>query len=65
MRAIGLDIGTTTICAVVVHGDTGEIIDSITVNNDALSEGFAVLGENAGRFGNLNKSKRHCWGIGK
>jgi sedoheptulokinase len=39
MRAIGLDIGTTTICAVVVDGSTGAIVDSITENNDSLFTG--------------------------
>jgi sedoheptulokinase len=39
MRAIGLDIGTTTICAVVVNGDNGEMIDTITENNDAFLSG--------------------------
>jgi sedoheptulokinase len=36
MRVIGLDIGTTTICAVVVDGDSGEMIDTITENNDTF-----------------------------
>jgi sedoheptulokinase len=41
MKAIGLDIGTTTICAVVVDGGTGSILDTITENNEPfLTSGF-------------------------
>ena len=39
MRAIGLDIGTTTICAVVVDGSTGAIIDTKTEKNDSFITG--------------------------
>lgn len=36
MNMIGLDIGTTTICAVVVDTDTGMIRKSATISNDSL-----------------------------
>jgi len=39
MRAIGLDIGTTSICAVIIDGITGEIIDTITLSNDTFIDG--------------------------
>lgn len=34
LKIIGLDIGTTTLSAVVVDADKGEIIESVTVPND-------------------------------
>lgn len=37
-RAIGIDIGTTTICAVVVDGVTGEVLESKTNENDSFIE---------------------------
>jgi sedoheptulokinase len=36
MRAIGIDIGTTTICAVIVDAKTGEIMEAITLDNDSF-----------------------------
>lgn len=36
MKAIGLDIGTTTICAVVLDGETGDVLESKTVANDTF-----------------------------
>lgn len=39
MLAIGIDIGTTTLCAVVSDSATGKIVDSITVVNDSFIEG--------------------------
>ena len=36
MRVIGLDIGTTTVCALVLDGETGEVLHSETVKNDAF-----------------------------
>jgi len=35
MRAIGIDIGTTTICGIVIDGVTGEVLDSKTLPNDS------------------------------
>ena len=29
MRVIGLDIGTTTVCALVLDGETGEVLHSL------------------------------------
>ncbi len=40
MKAIGLDIGTTTICGVVLDGENGEVLFSRTLpNNTAMQEG--------------------------
>ena len=36
MRSIGLDIGTTTICAVVLDGETGLILETVTRQNDSF-----------------------------
>ncbi|MGV8982528.1 sedoheptulokinase [Clostridium sp.] len=36
MKAIGLDIGTTTICVVVLDGETGDVVESRTVANDTF-----------------------------
>ena len=35
MKTIGIDIGTTTICAVLADADTGELLDSQTLANDS------------------------------
>jgi transcriptional regulator with PAS, ATPase and Fis domain len=35
MQAIGIDIGTTTICGVVLDGNTGEVLESKTVDNNS------------------------------
>ncbi len=35
MKAIGLDIGTTTVCGVVLDGITGEVLFSRTLQNDS------------------------------
>lgn len=35
MKTIGLDIGTTTICAAVLQSETGEQLDRITVESRA------------------------------
>lgn len=34
MKAIGIDIGTTTICGVLMDGETGKLLDSRTLPND-------------------------------
>jgi len=36
MRAIGIDIGTTSICGILLDTDNGNIIKSITKNSDAF-----------------------------
>lgn len=44
LRFIGLDIGTTTISAVVIDGKTGEVLKAVTEANDT-----AIIGENESR----------------
>lgn len=39
LKILGLDIGTTTISAVVTDAETGKILDSRTVKNDSVIEG--------------------------
>ena len=39
MYGLGLDIGTTTICAVVTDSDSGKILRSVTLPNDTAIEG--------------------------
>lgn len=39
MKAIGIDIGTTTICGVVLDGHTGEVLESKTLKNKSNLEG--------------------------
>lgn len=36
MKTIGIDIGTTTICAVLVDADSGELLISKTVQNTTM-----------------------------
>lgn len=36
MKAIGLDIGTTTVCAIVLDGESGKVVKSITLPNDTF-----------------------------
>lgn len=46
MKAIGLDIGTTTICGVILDGESGEVLFSRTLPNDSQMEskhGFEKL----------------------
>lgn len=38
MKAIGLDIGTTTVCGVLVDAKTGELLDTKTLTNDSVIE---------------------------
>ena len=38
MKAIGLDIGTTTVCAIVLDAENGEVVKSITLPNDTFLE---------------------------
>ena len=38
MKAIGLDIGTTTVCGVLVDAKTGELLDAKTLANDSAIE---------------------------
>lgn len=41
MKAIGLDIGTTSISAIVLHAESGEVLEAVTLENDA-----AILSRN-------------------
>ena len=36
MQAIGIDIGTTAICGVVIHTETGSMLRSVTKNSEAF-----------------------------
>ena len=38
MKAIGLDIGTTTVCGVRVDAKTGELLDALALTNDSVIE---------------------------
>lgn len=38
MKAIGLDIGTTTVCGVLVDAKTGKLLDAKTLTNDSVIE---------------------------
>ena len=38
MKAIGIDIGTTSVCGVVIDVESGRVIDSVTKNSDAFIE---------------------------
>jgi sedoheptulokinase len=38
MRILGIDIGTTTICAAVVDGSTGDLLESATIPSNAFIE---------------------------
>lgn len=39
MYAIGLDIGTTTVCGIMIHSASGEVIKTITEKNDSFIHG--------------------------
>lgn len=39
MKAIGIDLGTTSICGVVIDTDTGDVLKSQTVNSEAFIDG--------------------------
>ncbi len=41
MKAIGIDIGTTSVCGVVIDVQSGELITSTTKNSDAFLAGVA------------------------
>lgn len=43
MKAIGLDIGTTTICGVVIDVEEGDLVDVHTVPNDSAIESVCRL----------------------
>ncbi len=39
MNVIGLDIGTTTICGIAVDAKSGELLKSVTLDNDSFIDG--------------------------
>lgn len=39
MKALGIDIGTTSICAVVLDGVSGDVLETISIDNDASLTG--------------------------
>ncbi len=41
MKAIGIDIGTTSVCGVLIDVQSGELLDSKTKNSNAFLEGCA------------------------
>ena len=41
MKAVGIDIGTTTICGIVIDTESGEVLDVKTLSNDAVMQGEA------------------------
>lgn len=52
MKSIGLDIGTTSICGVLVDAASGEVLESVSLDNDAKldgGQGFERL-QDAGRI---------------
>ncbi len=51
MKSIGLDIGTTTVCAVVIDAETGKLICSQTLANDSAVKG----GDSFERLQNVNR----------
>lgn len=41
MKAIGIDIGTTSVCGVVIDSTTGSVLESVTKNSHAFIDGCA------------------------
>ena len=39
MKTVGIDIGTTTVCGIVLDTQTGEVADVCTLANDAAIKG--------------------------
>lgn len=39
MKAMGIDVGTTTVCGIVLDTETGKVIDVRTLANDSVIEG--------------------------
>ena len=42
MQAIGIDIGTTSICGVILDAETGALVRSVTKNSEAFLQGDAA-----------------------
>ena len=36
MKAIGIDIGTTSICGIIIDAESGNVIKSVTKNSNAF-----------------------------
>lgn len=41
MKAIGIDIGTTSVCGILIDAETGGVEKSVTKNSNAFIEGCA------------------------
>ena len=41
MKAIGIDIGTTSVCGVLLSAENGEVLKTVTKNSNAFMEGCA------------------------
>ena len=39
MKAIGIDVGTTTVCGIVMDAENGKIVDVQTLSNDSVIKG--------------------------
>ena len=58
MYVLGLDIGTTTICAVVTGSDSGAIVKSVTLPNDTAIEGLPFERLELGSAAHRNRNRR-------
>ena len=47
MKAIGIDIGTTSVCGVLIDAATGGVEKSVTKNSAAFIEGCAEWEKNS------------------
>lgn len=39
MKAIGIDVGTTTVCGIVMDAESGKVVDVRTLSNDSVIQG--------------------------
>ena len=58
MEIIGIDIGTTSICGVVINAENGEVLKSKTVNSNAFLESDKL--KFFRRVGNTEKPDIFC-----
>lgn len=61
MKSIGLDVGTTTICGILMDSETGEMIKKITLPNDTAIES----GKDFEKMQDAEKIEEKCLGIAK
>ena len=64
MKAIGIDVGTTTVCGIVMDAENGKIVDVQTLSNDSVIKGesFEWLQDPTG-YGNwFIRCIRTFWG---